>query len=153
MTKIIGLSLVILIALNAKVPNPQQFAKYKQIEAYEVRPGILMMPRFTSTGQVCEIGLERLRYSPDMIRLDDGLSGKEIDQILDELVPVDQRGKPTKGPADGFVSVQGHSLVISSDFENVMIETYAANRQSEKKKKVMATELVIKVRWKNRPCR
>jgi hypothetical protein len=38
-------------------------AHFKAIEAYEVRPGILLQPRYTAEGQICEIGLERLHYS------------------------------------------------------------------------------------------
>lgn len=63
MPKLIGLSLTIVIMLNATTTAQQRFAKYPKIEAYEVRPGILMMPRYTVEGEVCEIGLERLNYS------------------------------------------------------------------------------------------
>jgi hypothetical protein len=48
-----------------------RFSKYKTVEAYEIGPGILMMPNFSSDGQVCEIGLEILHYSP-----------KEFDWVL-----------------------------------------------------------------------
>lgn len=75
MPKFVGLILAILtmlITLNAT--TQQRFANYRRIEAYEVRPGILMLPRYTSDGKVCEIGLERLHYSPDLVRLDSGLS-------------------------------------------------------------------------------
>ena len=48
-----------------------RFSKYKTLEAYEIGPGILMMPNFSSDGQVCEIGLEILHYSP-----------KEFDWVL-----------------------------------------------------------------------
>jgi hypothetical protein len=70
MPKFVGLSLTILIMLNAVTTAQQQFAKYRKIEAYEIRPGILMMPRYTADDRVCEIGLEKLHYSPERIRLD-----------------------------------------------------------------------------------
>jgi hypothetical protein len=93
--------------LNASTATQQQFAKYRKIEAYEVRPGILMMPRYTTGDEVCEIGLERLHYSPELIRIDSGLSRKEIDLALDELVPIEERGKPS-GAADGLITQGGH---------------------------------------------
>jgi hypothetical protein len=44
-------------AVNTSVAGSQtedQFKRYKAVEAYEVRPGVLMMPRYDSGGQVCE---------------------------------------------------------------------------------------------------
>src|SRR5258708_4191474 len=98
MSKFVGLTLTILfmlIVLNATTTQ-QRFTKYQKIEAYEVRPGILMMPRYASDGEVCEIGLQRLLYSPDLVRTYPVLDRMEVDQILDELVPPDERGKPSK---------------------------------------------------------
>jgi hypothetical protein len=49
-----------------------------------------MLPRYASDGRVCEIGLEKKHYSPDLIRHGD-LSRKEIDLIAEELAPSGER--------------------------------------------------------------
>ena len=33
--------------------------------AYEIRPGVLVMPRYAQDGQVWEVGMEKRRYSPN----------------------------------------------------------------------------------------
>jgi hypothetical protein len=74
MLKLVGLGLTVVLVLNAALTaQPQQFEKYRKVEAYEVRPGLLVMPRYASDDEVCEIGLERLLYSPELIRLDPAL--------------------------------------------------------------------------------
>jgi len=84
MSKLIASVVVAMLLLITSNPGRERFAKYKAVEAYEIRPGILMMPKYSTDGQICEIGLEKLHYSPDMIRLDSSLSRKDIDQIFDE---------------------------------------------------------------------
>jgi len=83
-----------LVLLGAK-PQSDLFSKYKAVEAYELKPGILMMPRYTADGEVCEIGLEKRQYSPELIRTSSRLSHAEIEQYVDELVPSDARGPKT----------------------------------------------------------
>ena len=85
MSKLIASVVAGILLLPALNTGRERFAKYKPVEAYEIRQGILMMPRYSADGQVCEIGLEKLHYSPEMIRVDSSLSREEIDQIFDEL--------------------------------------------------------------------
>jgi hypothetical protein len=153
MPKFVSLSLTILIMLNAATTTQQRFARYQKIEAYEVRPGILMMPRYTADDEVCEIGLERLHYSPKLIRLDSDLSRKEINEILDELVPADERGKPAKDATDTLITQSGHSLTTNIQFENVSIQIYGATSPSDHKGKTTVSEVIATVKWKQRMCR
>jgi hypothetical protein len=155
MPKFVGLSLITLIMLlmlNASTTAQQRFAKYQKIEAYEVRPGILAMPRYTADGEVCEIGLERLLYSPKLIRLDSSLSREEIHQILDELVPADERGKPAKDPSGNLITESGLSMTTNIEFENVLIQIYGATLPSRHKKETTVNEVVATVKWKQRMC-
>jgi hypothetical protein len=34
-------------------------SKYRQVISYEVRPGVLVTPKYTAEGQVCEMVIER----------------------------------------------------------------------------------------------
>ena len=155
MPKFVGLimaTLIMLIMLNANPTTQQRFANYRKIEAYEVRPGILMMPRYTSDGRVCEIGLERLHYSPNLIRLDSDLSRKEIDQILDELVPADERGKPPKDATDTLITKSGRAMTTNIGFENVLIRIYGATSPSNKRNETTVNEVIATIKWKQRIC-
>src|SRR5436190_1281718 len=151
MTKFFGLSLAVFITLNAPMTTQQPFSRYHKIEAYEVRPGILMIPRYTAGNEVCEIGLERLHYSPTLIRVDSGLSRTEINQTLDELVPADERGKPAK-ELDTLIAQGGQSLTTNIEFENISIQIYGATFPSEKGKTTV-NEVIARVKWKQRICR
>jgi hypothetical protein len=111
-----------LLLLGAK-PQSNLFAKYKPVEAYEIRPGVLAMPRYAEDGQVCEIGVAKSSYSPEMIRIGGNFTRKEIDQIADELAPASERGPKT--PMFGTINKNGierHETIMETDsYENVSI--------------------------------
>ena len=152
MSKLIGLGFAVVLILFPVNPAQETFAKYKAVEAYEIRPGILMMPRYSTDGQVCEIGLEKLHYSPETIRLDSSLSRKEIDQVFDELVSADERGPSSKDFAGTLMTQSGHSLTTNIDFQNVSIQIYG-DASTAAKGKTTVDEVVATLKWKSRKCR
>src|SRR5580765_8652768 len=100
-------------------------AKYPVVTAYEVRPGILMTAKYAQDGQVCEMGLETRHQTPKKIDLGSSIPRELVKQLIDELVPVAQRGKPTNQFTEkwGYTTNISGSLAISeADFENVSIE-------------------------------
>jgi hypothetical protein len=123
------------------------------IEAYEVRPGILMIPRYSDDGQVCEIGLEMLHYTPEKIILNPTLSREVVTQIVDELVPASERGPKTKivGERD-MIDIQGMGMTTSSEYENVSIDIHSYVLPGSKPRKIVAEDVTATVRWKNRKC-
>jgi hypothetical protein len=153
MLKMVALGFAAVLLLGTGMITKQQFTKYRKVDAYEVRPGILMMPRFTADDQVCEIGLQRLLYSPELIRVNSDLSRRDVDLILDELVPADERGKPVKSPLDGLITESGQSMVTSMDFENVVIDIYGSTAPQGRKGGITESEVVATVKWKKRTCR
>lgn len=150
MSKLIGLVFAAMFLLPSANPG---FAKYKAIEAYEIRPGVLMMPRYSADGQLCEIGLEKRHYSPEMIRLDSSLSRNEVDQMLEELVPANERGPKSTAPGgrDDLTEV-GHGLVTSSEYVNISIQIYSAVLPASRKHEIVADNVAATIRWKNRRC-
>ena len=152
MPKFVGVGLTILIMLTALPTTEQRFLKYRKIEAYEVRPGILMMPRYTADDKVCEIGLERLHYSPDLVRLGSDISSKDIDEILDELVPADERGKPGK-ELDNLITQVGQGFTQNIEFENVTLQIYGAASPSDRKGETTVNQVAATIKWKQRMCR
>ena len=124
-----------------------QFKRYKAVEAYEIRPGILMMPRYDSVGQVCEIGLEKLHYSPEVIRHGSDLSRKEIDELAAELAPAEERGAESDILAGNEITlVDGGTMTTISEYENVTIEIHAWQLKST------AEQDAVVIRWKHREC-
>ena len=153
MSRLCGLGLATLALLSFLNPNPDRFAKYKTIEAYEIRPGILMMPRYSADGQVCEIGLQKLHYTKEKIRLDSGLEHKEINEIFDELVPASERGTESKAFEGSVITRDGASLVTTIDFENVSIQIYGQASPAAGEGGTIVDEVAAALRWKNRRCR
>jgi hypothetical protein len=139
--------------LTSANPARQDFAKYKPVEAYEIRPGILMMPRYAVDGRVCEIGIQKLHYSTAVVQLDSGLSQNEIDQIFEELVPADQRGPKSTNTAGDLITQSGGGLITTIDYENVSIKIYGATSPGTHKRDITANDVAATLKWKNRTCR
>ena len=153
MSKLIASVVAAIILLPALNLGRERFAKYKAVEAYEIRPGILMMPRYSADGQVCEIGLEKLHYSPDMIRLDSSLSRKDIDQIFDELVPSGERGpKPTGLLDQGMTTFSGRGMVSDDEYQNVSIQIFGNLSPADGKDGATVEEVTATLTWKKRNC-
>jgi hypothetical protein len=154
MLKAIGLACASLLLLPSASPNSSQFSAYKAVEAYEIRPGILMMPRFTESGQVCEIGIQKRNYSPELVRLDSSLSRKEIDQIFEEIVPANERGPKSTDPLlEDLITLASPGITETIDFENISINIYAEALSGSNKRKIITSDAIVAtVQWKNRKC-
>ena len=113
------------------------------------------MPRYSGNGSICELGLERRHYSPELIRLDSGLSRKDIDQISEELVPSDERGPRSKDfGGREMITVSSPSITTSIDFENVSIQIFSQELPEPNRQKLAEGDIVAAtVHWKNRECR
>jgi hypothetical protein len=93
-------ALVIISLALALACRPQTVtdvsAKYPVVTSYEVRPGILMTPRYTTDGQVCQMSIERQRGTRSGVTLDSFMSDNLVKEIVDELAPLSERGKPAR---------------------------------------------------------
>lgn len=145
MAKLIGLTCAIaLLLLPAKLHN-ERFSKYKRVEAYEVRPGILMMPRYAANGQVCMIVLQKEHYVKGAADLDSTLPRQVVAQIFDELVPPTERGPLTTNKEFDRLSVYaGNSVTSLHDYENV---SFDISRLASSPGDIVAT-----IQWKGRSC-
>jgi hypothetical protein len=149
MLRLTGVVLAIMLFSPSFDSAREDFAKYRAVEAYEIRPGILMMPRYSADGHVCEIGLEDLHYTPALVKLDSQLSPTMIDQIFSELVPEDERGPRTA--FDGLISGAGFGQTETKDFEHVSLQIYR-KILSDKKKKITVGNPTAVIRWKAHEC-
>jgi hypothetical protein len=148
--KILSAACVLLLLTASPQKNPM--AKYKAVEAYEVRPGILMFPTYSEDGEVCEIGLERRHYSREMIRLDSTLAREDIDAILDELAPANERGPKSQNPLDSLMLVVGPGRTALEQYENVTVEIEGGAIINSKKKGTF-DDVAAVIIWKHRKCK
>ena len=153
MLKLIGLACTAILLLFVAKPQSDKFSKYKTVEAYEIRPGILMVPTYSTDGQVCEIGIERRHYMPDKVTLSSGLSREEINQICDELAPVNERGsRPTNLLERGGVMQEGNTLLTSEEYENVSISIYSEALSASSGSELHIKNVAATITWKHRKC-
>jgi hypothetical protein len=138
--------------LFAAYPQRNAFTKYKAVEAYEVQPGILAFPTYAADGQVCEIGIERRHYSPEVIRLDPGLSREEIDKTVDDLAPTAVRGQKSDSPLNGLMVVAGRGMTTIVEYENVAVQIDDAVIGGARKEKTVENVAAV-IRWKNQKCK
>jgi hypothetical protein len=133
----------------------ENLSRFKRVEAYEVRPGIVALPRYAADGQICEIALEKLHHSAGTIRLDPTLTSTEVDQIADQLVPSDERGPKPKGLLEqGIGSLAGKSMATSEEYQNISIRTYRPIVGTPAKNRVSVGNIAAAtIEWKHRTCR
>jgi hypothetical protein len=152
MAKLVSATCALLLLL-VETPGNNPLAKYRAVEAYEVRPGILAFPRYAEDGRVCEVGLEGRHYSPEKIALDSTLSRLEIDAIVDELAPADKRGPRSAGPLDGLNTITGHAMRQIEDYENVTLQIDSVWLAGNPEKNAIVDDIVVAIKWKNRLCK
>lgn len=152
MSKIAVLFLVISFLITPANIDRPRLEKYKKLEAYEIRPGILMFPRFTAEDEFCEIGLQRLGYSPEVVRVSSSLSQEEIDRVLDGLVPAEERGKRLTDFPDSLYVITGASRYGTMEFENVSV-VIAGSFGAAKRKSFGSEDVVATIKWKKRVCK
>jgi hypothetical protein len=125
-------------------------AKYPVVNAYDVHPGILMIAKYANDGQVCEITLEKRRERSGRIIIDSSTISREIIlQLIDELVPVAERGKPMKEyPLNMMFETfeSGNLELTEAEFEKVHI-AIAGSRS-----KNIFGDVFVWITWKQRTC-
>jgi hypothetical protein len=111
-------------------------------KAFEIRPGIMMTVKFGENNQASEIRIERHAATDSKVYLDTTIPSYLSKEIVDELVPVAERGAKTGFSGLGFIV--GGSLTSQDDYENVNIIYYSS--QSKECSGLVA----IVIKWKNR---
>jgi len=145
MVRFVGLICAIAFLLLPASPQSERFSSYRRVEAYEVRPGILMMPRFSVDGQVCMVVLQKDHYVHGIADLDSTLSRELVMQVFDELVPPSERGALSTNNEMARLSVySGNGVTSLLDYKNVSLEIA---RQASS-----AGDIVAVIQWKDHSC-
>jgi hypothetical protein len=117
--------------------------RYPAVMAYEVRPGVLMIPRYADDGQVCEMTLEkRFSLTPKEEAYTSSFSAGLLKGLLDELVPPAERGEEARRLLPGSF-VAGGVFHDEREFDNVIVvENGTVSDGIE----------MVTIRWKQRTC-
>ena len=110
--------------------------KYHHHEVYEVEPGVQMTPKFDSSGAVCEMQVEQAHFVKDGGDVSHGIDERQVYPIIDELVPVSERG--TK--LNTFDECMG-VCQTTYQYSNVAIMIVSAGDTR-----------LVRIRWRNRSC-
>ena len=143
--KLLCLAIVIglcVISVSAQTAN-ELSAKYGAAHSsYEIRPGIFITVKFAPEGRASEMWLEKRHFqATGSIDLDATfLSPGETKPIIEELVPLNQRGKQTSSGAFG----SGIGTSTFEEYENVSITYYRKYLAGDE-----VTAAVV-IRWKKR---
>lgn len=86
-----------------------------------------MTVRFAESGQASEVRIERHAATDSKVYLDTAIPEYLAKEIVDELVPVAERG--AKGEFSGLMLIVGGAGTSSDDYENVSITYYSSQSQ------------------------
>ena len=121
--------MISLLALAAAL-HEGKFDRFRKVETYEIRPGILMMPIYSDTGDVCRIILEKRHVSSKSVDLEGEMSAEEIYGIFDELAPKKARGRPKfNEPAGSSTTlIDGGTVTTFAAYENVSVQMHGKDK-------------------------
>jgi hypothetical protein len=101
-------------------------AKYRQVTSYELRPDVVMTPKYAADGQVCEMALERRQKTETGIFFAASFSEEEVRQLVDELAPEAERGRNLTRHLN--TTVDGGFITTEYTYENVVVHVYGITR-------------------------
>ncbi len=142
------LASIVFIALCVPRSDAQTQAqleqKYPKLNAYLVRPNILLTAKYASDGQVCEMVLEPRRWTEKEIVLVSTLSEEETIGVVEEVVPESERGNRLTNPLPSTVA--GGSITTTYDYEHISVCFFGSAREKG------AADMVAVVTWRKRSC-
>jgi len=118
--------------------------KYRQITSYEVRPTVVMTPKYAPDGQVCEMIVEKRPKTETGIVFAFSFTEKEWKDVVDQLISAAERGKDLTERLN--TSVDGGFITADYTYENVLIRVQGITRPEP------ASAVVITIAWRKRVC-
>jgi hypothetical protein len=142
-----GVVLVLVLGLAATAEaqtSADLGAKYRQIISYELRPGVVMTPRYAPNGQVCEMVVEKRAQNEAGIVFGFSFSDEERQQVVDQIVSPHERGKDDTDRLS--TTVDGGFITSNYTYDNVKIRVQGVTRPNPN------PALVITITWRKRNC-
>ena len=152
----INLALLFFCTLaSGQTPDGLESQYGKPFNAFEIRPGIMLQIQKDNQGQITEMRIEPFSGAETSIHLDPSMEAYVVKEIIDELIPVEERG--SRGEFFGLTLYAGGAWSATYDYEFVSINLLGSTKlQSEqsppkyKKDNPFQRAEVIKIKWKNR---
>jgi hypothetical protein len=119
-------------------------SKYRQVTSYELRPGVVMNPKYAADGQVCEMVLEKRQTTDAGMVFGVSFSKKEVKELVDELVPEAERGRDLTRPLN--TTVDGGFITTEYTYENVLVRVYGITRPEP------GGDMIVTITWRKRAC-
>jgi hypothetical protein len=138
-----------LTTLGAAQTQRQLEEKYPKVNAYLVRPNILLAAKYSTDGRVCEMALQPVRWTNDNTVLLFPLSEGETIRVVEEIVPESERGKKLGGllGTDAKLSVyHGHSFTTPYTYEKITVNFAGTTDKG-------GADMVAVVTWRDRSCK
>ena len=139
---------VFLATLGAAQTQGQLEEKYPKVNAYLVRPNILLTARYSADERVCEMALQPVRWTGDTVLLFP-LSEEETIRVVEEIVPESDRGKKLGGllgTDDKVSAFHGHSFTTPYTYEKITVN-FAGTADKG------GANMVAVVTWRDRSCK
>jgi hypothetical protein len=135
------------IPTHGQTPTDLEKKYGTPIIAYEIRPKVVMTVKYAEDGQPCEMIVERQNTNASSVNLDPYLSDALIKELIDELVPVVERGE--KSDAHGGTLMIGQMEVTNFNYENVSIKIVG----SMSTVRGLSGNTVLVIKWEKRQCK
>jgi hypothetical protein len=137
-----------LVVLTVTAQTERQIElRYPRLYVFAVRPNMTLTAKYSvSDGQVCEMVLEPRHWDGEKFLLMPTLSEEDTISVVEEVVPLSERGNRTKNEFDRLAAVSGGSFSRTYDYEKITVQV--AGSTGEKGSGITAAL----VRWRNRPC-
>ena len=135
--------------LGAAQTQRQLEEKYAKVNAYLVRPKILLTARYSNDGRLCEMALQPVRWTGDNTALLFPLSEEETIRVVEEIVPESERGKKRSGllgTDDKVSEFSGHSITTPYIYEKMTVNFVGTTDKG-------GADMVAVVTWRDRSCK
>ena len=143
---ILGVSSLVVVILGQPATH-QLLARYPRMESYEIRPGVLAMPKYAADGELCQVSIERLHIQQSGVELGvPTMSRETVLKMVDELAPPSERGKAISQLAgfDYIDVINGTADVAAANYDNVSVQIYGSTS--------VPGDVAVVLRWKRKAC-
>lgn len=149
MTKMKSISGILPLALVlVGTHSAQEFQfRYTRVDSYEVRPGILAMPKYAKDGTVCQVSIEKMHVQPDAIEVGEvTMPHQLVLELIDELAPPAERGEAVKqlGGLDYIDEINGSTDVAIASYQNISVQIFRLRSEPG--------DAAVILQWKRKPC-
>jgi len=122
-------------------------SRYTRVESYEIRPGVLAMPKYAKDGTICQISIEKLHVQSDSVELGTPTMSHELVlEMIDELAPQSVRGNALTHFAglDYVDEINGLTDVAVANYESISVRIFRLRSDDG--------DIAAILQWKRKQC-